>query len=333
MSAERLTKQSGLCDDDSAWKSVKIREGNMEDIDYNTLFGLEEEEQAEDQPETEEPQESGEEDDAAEDAGTAEKSTEEDTGTETDAGNAEKSTAQGRDEHAKYAAARRKAEAERDAAVAQAKKAAQDEMDKTLREVLDASGLKDPFTGAPIRTKEEFDRYRQGKSDETRRNLQRKSGMTPEEFDSFVAELPEVKAAKEAKEKADAEARKAAETQAKARVDAELQEIRKLNPKIRTLADLTGLENYDALYEKVLRGYSLSDAYRLVNLDALTRQAAEAGKQEAMNAAQSKQHMARTKTKGAGDVEISKEETEAFRLFNPDLSAAEIRDWCRKHRK
>ena len=319
MSAERLTKQSGLCDDDSAWKSVKIREGNMEDIDYNTLFGLEEEEQAEDQPETEEPQESGEEDDAAEDAGTAEKSTEEDTGTETDAGNAEKSTAQGREENAKYAAARRKAEAERDAAVAQAKKAAQDEMDKTLREVLDASGLKDPFTGAPIRTKEEFDRYRQGKSDETRRNLQRKSGMTQEEFDSFVAELPEVKAAKEAKEKADAEARKAAETQAKARVDAELQEIRKLNPKIRTLADLTGLENYDA--------------YRLVNRDALTRQAAEAGKQEAMNAAQSKQHMARTKTKGAGDVEISKEEMEAFRLFNPDLSAAEIRDWCRKHRK
>lgn len=306
----------------------------MTDIDYNALFGLD---AGENEPETAEPAASqeGAEEDAQEESAVQEPAeTQEDTTEEAPTGEKEPETAepekaQGKEQNARYAAARRKAEAERDAAVQRAKA----EADGLLKDVLEASGLADPFTGKAITTREEFEQYQKGRADEKRRSIQRKAGMSDAEFDGFIESLPEVQAAKQAQAAAEKAAQETRQAQAQARIDEEIAEIGKMNPEIKALADLTKRPEYGEIYSKVQRGYTLLDAYKLANLDALTSRAREAGKQQARNAADGKTHMGKTKSRGAGDVELTQEELAQFRIFNPAATEDEVRGWLRKHKK
>ncbi len=296
----------------------------MTDIDYNVLFGID---AGENEPEPAEPDKAGEstEENAQEESDTQKDVTEQaqETG-ENEPEPAEPDKAQGKEQNARYAAARRKAEAERDAAVRKAREEAEAE----LKEVLAASGLTDPFTGRAITTREDFEAYKKSQADEKRQRLQRKAGMTDAEFEGFVDSLPKVQAAKAAL----AEAEKARQAEAQAQIDAEIKEIGKLNPEIKAVSDLTKLPEYGEIYAKVKRGYTLLDAYKLVNMDTLTGKAREAGKQEARNAASGKTHMGKTKSRGAGDVELTQEELAQFRVFMPDASEDEVRSWLRKHK-
>lgn len=307
----------------------------MTDIDYNALFGLE---AGENEPETAEPaagQESTEENAQEEsDARDPEKTQEGPAEDAQEAGEnepevAEPAKAQGKEKNARYAAARRKAEAERDAAVQKAR----DEADGLLKDVLAASGLTDPFTGKAVTTREEFEQYRKSQANEKRRSIQRKVGMTDAEFDGFIESLPEVQAAKQAQAAAEKTAQETRQAQAQARIDAEIAEIGKLNPEVKGVGDLLKLPEYGEIYAMVQRGYTLLDAYKLVNLDALTSRAREAGKQQARNAADGKTHMGKTKSRGAGDVELTQEELAQFRIFNPAATEDEVRGWLRKHKK
>lgn len=306
----------------------------MTDIDYNALFGLD---AGENEPETAEPAASqeGAEEDAQEESDVQEPAeTQEDTAEEAQTGEKEPETAepakaQGKEKNARYAAARRKAEAERDAAVQKAR----DEADGLLKDVLAASGLTDPFTGKAVTTREEFEQYRKSQANEKRRSIQRKAGMSDAEFDGFIESLPEVQAAKQAQAAAEKAAQETRQAQAQARIDEEIAEIGKLNPEIKALADLTKRPEYGEIYSKVQRGYTLLDAYKLANLDALTSRAREAGKQQARNAADGKTHMGKTKSRGAGDVELTQEELAQFRIFNPAATEDEVRGWLRKHKK
>lgn len=306
----------------------------MKDIDYNDLFGLD---TGENEPETAEPAASqeGAEEDTQEESDVQEPAeTQEDTAEEAPTGEKEPETAepekaQGKEKNARYAAARRKAEAERDAAVQKAR----DEADGLLKDVLAASGLTDPFTGKAVTTREEFEQYRKSQANEKRRSIQRKAGMSDAEFDGFIESLPEVQAAKQAQAAAEKAAQEARKAQAQARIDEEIAEIGKLNPEIKALADLTKLPEYGEIYAMVQRGYTLLDAYKLANLYALTSRAREAGKQQARNAADGKTHMGKTKSRGAGDVELTQEELAQFRIFNPAATEDEVRGWLRKHKK
>lgn len=306
----------------------------MTDIDYNALFGLD---AGENEPETAEPAASQEstEEDAQEESNVQEPAeTQEDTAEEAHTGEngpetAEPAKAQGKEQNARYAAARRKAEAERDAAVQKAR----DEADGLLKDVLAASGLTDPFTGKAVTTREEFEQYRKSQANEKRRSIQRKAGMTDAEFDGFIESLPEVQAAKQAQAAAEKAAQETRQAQAQARIDAEIAEIGKLNPEVKGVGDLSKLPEYGEIYAMVQRGYTLLDAYKLVNLDALTSRAREAGKQQARNAADGKTHMGKTKSRGAGDVELTQEELAQFRIFNPAATEDEVRGWLRKHKK
>ena len=64
------------------------------------------------------------------------------------------------EQNAQFAAARRKAEAERDAAIAKARQEAQAEAQRTIDEAFRNSGLTNPYTKKPIRTKAGYDEYR-----------------------------------------------------------------------------------------------------------------------------------------------------------------------------
>lgn len=228
------------------------------------------------------------------------------------------------EERARYAAARRKAEAERDAAVARARQEAQQAAQRQVDEFIRQSGMTDPYTGKPITTKAEYDAYRQRFESERKAEVMRKSGMSDEQFRQFVQALPEVREAQQAKQAAEDAARQAREQQARVRVDEQIREIAKLDPSITKLEDLQRMESYPRFYELVKKGNTLVDAFWLANREQLQQSTAEASRQAARNSAQSKQHMATTTSRGAGSVPVPAEVKAAYRELNPNATDAEI---------
>ena len=233
------------------------------------------------------------------------------------------------DRYAQFAAARRKAEAERDAAIAQAKEDAQKQVDEFFK----TSGLMNPYTGQPITTRAEYEAYRERFEADQKAKLMEKAGITQEEFQAFVQGLPEVRAARQAKAEAEAAARQAREQEAKARVDEQLRQIRAIDPTVKELGDLAKLDTYPKLYDMVKRGYSILDAYRLANYDTLTQRAAEASRKAAINSVQSKQHLKATESRGGGAIPVPDSVLEEYRVLNPGATKEEIQKHYQSYMK
>ncbi len=306
------------------------------EIDYGALFGIDaggnEQEAAEPAQEETTQAQGAEAQEAAEPAG--EETQEPAPGQEPGEGGKERRERQTTEQNAAFAAARRKAEAERDAAVEKARTDAREEARRTIDEAFRNSGLVNPYTKQPITSKAEYDAYRQRYDAERKASLLKKSGMSDAEFSAFIDGLPEVQQAKAAQRAAEQARRAAMETQAKLRTEEELKEIGKLDPNIRELKDLTAMETYPRFLELVRRGNTLLDAYRLANLDALTSGAAAATRQAAINAVQSKQHMGQTKERGSGALRVPEDVRAMYRALNPGATDAEIQaHYNRSHKK
>ena len=94
------------------------------------------------------------------------------------------------------------------------------------------------------------------------------------------------------------------------------------------------MDTYPQFYELVKRGNTLIDAYKLANFDTLTRSAAQATRQAAINSVQSKRHMSQTTARGAGAVAVPGDVKEMYRALNPGATDAEIQaHYNRSHKK
>lgn len=226
------------------------------------------------------------------------------------------------EENAKFAAARRKAEQERDAAIAQARQQAQ----RSLDEAIAAMGQTNPYTGRPITTKAEWDQWKAQEAQERTREVAESAGMSEQEFGQFVNNLPQVRAA-------NAAAAAARQQQQKLILDEQISAINKLDPGIKTVADLMERPEYKQIYANVQKGLSIVDAYKLVNFDSLTQSKAAGARQAALNSAAGKEHMAPTQSRGAGAVTVPKDVKEMYRLYNPDATDAEIQAHYAKFHK
>lgn len=235
------------------------------------------------------------------------------------------------EEDARFASARRRAEADRDAAIAKARADVEAQAQKSIDQFFRNSGLVNPFTKAPITTRDEYTAYRQQYMEQQKQNMLQRTGMSQEEYKAFVDNLPEVRAAREAKAAADQAAMEAREQQARSKVEAQLKEIQGMDPSIKTLQDLSKMETYPKLYDMVKRGYSIVDAYKLANYDALTNRAAEASRKAAVTAVQSKQHLTTTKSRGDGAVSVPDSVLEEYRVLNPGASREEIQKHYQKY--
>ena len=327
----------------------------MNEIDYGALFGIDEggkEQEAADPAQSQEEQAQGEEvqeaaDPAEEDqdntqqtTGADDQASEEDAGGEQPEGNTETGSEGAQDANARnaqFAAARRKAEAERDAAIAKAREDARAEAQRFIDEAFASSGMTNPYTKKPITSKAEYDEYRTRLEADRKARLLKKSGMSDDEFREFVQGLPEVKQAKEAQAAAETAARQAREQQAKLKVEEQLKEISALDPSIQELKDLAKMETYPKFYELVKRGNTLTDAFKLANYEALTGRAAAASRQAAINSAQGKQHLSPTTQRGAGAVSVPADVKAEYLAFNPDATDAEIQQhynrYVKNHKK
>lgn len=310
----------------------------MEDIDYGALFGIDEggnEQEVAEPAQVEDGAQGAEEQEVAEPAETDHEGGGESTDTDEGAGEPAAQEADGAkpaqslEENARYAAARRKAEAERDAAIRKAREDAA----KAIDEAFKNSGLTNPYTGKPITSKAEHDAYRAQFEAERKKQVLRKSGMTDEEFDAFVQDLPEVKAAREAKAAAEDAQRAAREREAQAKLDEEIRKIGAMDPNVKSVEDLLKLECYPRIRERVRKGYSISDAYKLENFDALQGSAAAASRQAALNAARGKSHLTPTAARGAGEVSVPAEVEAEYRALMPNATKAEIQKHYSKYLK
>ena len=233
-------------------------------------------------------------------------------------------------------AARRRREEQQAAIQAAVEKALEEERARSKADIaafFTRAGMKNSLTGQPITTLEEFEAWqRDYAADKAAKDL--KAGkLTPEALQTVVEQTPalqELRKQQEQRAAADAEQKRAA---AQAQVDREIAEIHKLDPAINSVQDLLSMENARDFYAAVKRGNSFLDAYRLVNFDRLTAARAEAAKQQALNNARGKDHLTGVRPpQGTGAATVPKDEMEAFKLFNPDASEAEITAWYNKHR-
>ena len=286
------------------------------EIDYNEVFGVTPETGAEEQEAAAPAEEGAEEQEVAapavDESGEAPQETQEEPPQKTE-------------EDARYAAARRKAEQERDQeAIAQARQEAQAQAQRTIDEAFRNAGLTNPYTNQPITSKAEYDAYLERFQAEQRENIQKKSGMSQVQFIQFLNSLPEIRQAREAQAKAEQATRQAREQAAKANLEQQMKEISKMDPTIKGLGDLAKMANYQQFVDLVKRGNTFTDAYKLANFDALTQRAAQASRQTAMQAAASKEHLTATTQRGQGAVTVPDEVKAEYRAFNPDATDEEI---------
>lgn len=283
----------------------------MAEIDYSAVFGIEGEEVQEPAAPATEDTVGENEQEPAEPAG--ESHVEEGAETEQKPSDESSHHVQTDEENARYAAMRRKAEAD-------AEKRMNAELDKSIASL----GLTDPYTNKPITNHAEMQAYRQRFVEEQRKEMQEKAGMSPEDYQRFVDSLPEVQAGKAAQQKV-------MDLEIRAKIDSQMREIQMISPEIKSMEDLSKLDNFDKLYDMVGKGYELADAYKVLNYDRLTAKAAEAAKQQALNSIGGKNHLQPVTPRGQGAVPVPADVAAEYRALMPEATDAEIQAHYNKY--
>lgn len=228
------------------------------------------------------------------------------------------------------AAARRRRQ-ETQAAIDRALEAEREKHRSELDAFFQAAGLKNTITGAPITNMDEFHAWKRAFDTAKLQNDLRDGKLTPEGLEQAISSSPSMRRMKQLLERDEQARRESGMAAAQAKIDAELREIHALDPSIRTAEDLLNMPAAKEFYEYVRRGNTFLDAFYLANRERLTQAAAEAAKQQAMNAARSKDHLHPAgASRGAGASSVPSEELELFRLLNPNATEAEIQSYYNK---
>ena len=230
---------------------------------------------------------------------------------------------QSRRTNAKFAAARREAEAERDAAMEDIDARIQQARREAKEELLKEQGIENPYTQKPITNLDEYEQYKSMHREQEQQQRLRDMDMTQEQYDEYVGSLPEVQAARQQAE----ETRKA---EFQRRLNAEIEAIGRLNPAIKSVEDLVQSDGYEEVYKRIsTTGMSLEDAYKLVHYDDL---ATKKGRQQAINRA-GKAHMSATQARGGGSVSVPSDELAMFKLLNPRATEDQIARYYNRYKQ
>ena len=157
------------------------------------------------------------------------------------------------------------------------------------------AGYKNPETGAPVKSMQDYfaaldaqnklDRQRAieqataNQTAEQRAALQRLIDNDPEKA-QLKAEMEELKAAR-------------GNDEAQAAFNADFAELQKLEPGLKSVADLANMENFGEIVNLVQNnGLDMVTAYKAVNYGKAVQSGTAAGRQAAINAARGKGHLA-----------------------------------------
>lgn len=123
---------------------------------------------------------------------------------------------------------------------------------------------------------------------------------------------------------------RSAENALRRTVDRELAKIRRWDDEVKSLEDIADSPNFEAVYEKVMRGYDLSDAVYLANAEKYRQRTAARAEQAAINRLRSKEHLVGVRARGGGDTVVPRDVMAEFKRLMPKASGEEIRKFYRK---
>lgn len=267
--------------------------------------------------------------------------TEEETANEEDAEEeVNEEEGQSDEENAKYAAARRKAEKERDLAVERARTEERQAVMAEVEKRIARMQMNDPYAGKVVSNLDDLESYHSHLSGEKEKEIMDElkeygfdEGRIKEIVDTLVAARPEVRQAGEAMERLNKLEEKAQQEHLNNIFEAELEKIREIDPTIRTAEDLFASENEAAMTALIKKNYSISDAYFIVNREKLMERAASAGAQQTRNNAANKGHLNSSSPHGTGGITVPEDVMSEFRLINPNASDDEIRAFYQRDLK
>ena len=204
---------------------------------------------------------------------------------------------QSAEDNARYAAIRRRAEED-------ARRRYEGEMNAMNQQIAAmCQGVTHPITGQPITSVRDYVealaiQQRQASEQE----LQEK-GVDPRIIDRMIAQNPVVMQAQQVLERTQM-------NEAEAQLQRDIAEVGKYDPNIKGIQDLAALPNFPEIIDRVSRGASLVDAYKMVNFDNFMHQTNDAARQQAINQMRGKSHLT---SQGTGvatendDVEVPSE--------------------------
>jgi len=185
---------------------------------------------------------------------------------------------QSAEENARYAAMRRRAEAD-------ARRKYETEINSMNQQITAlCQGLSHPITGQPITNVHEYMDALQAQQRLANEQELQDKGVDPAVIDRMIASNPVVMQAQQVIERSNM-------LNADAAVQRDLAELSKYDPNIKGINDLAALPNFPEILDRVNRGASLVDAYKMVNFDNFMQHTNEAARQQAINQMRGKDHL------------------------------------------
>lgn len=203
-----------------------------------------------------------------------------------------------------------------------------------LEQFFGRMGIKNTYTGQPIKTMEEFQSWKsQFDSEQFGKDL--KAGKaTPEQFSQMIENHPAVQQAQQVIAQSQAQQRQQQAAAEQQRIDADLAEITKLNPTIQSVADLLAMPKAEEFKHHVARGNDFLSAYKLTYFEELSTQKAERARQQALTLSRGKDHLhSAGSTGGSGAVSVPSDVMAMYRAFNPNATEAQIQAHYNKTHK
>jgi hypothetical protein len=251
----------------------------------------------------------------AEPAEDATEASEEESSTE-ESTEVEESNVQSAEENAKYAAARRRAEAE----FSQRQQAMDAEFARRFE------GYENPITHQPIRNQRDYFEALDAQEKLKRDAELSERGIDPQMFEDMVSRQvnnnPIVQQAQMVMQAAQ-------ESQVQNKLAEDMKVISKLNPNLKTAEDVMNLPDAQDLISLVKNnGLSLADAYKLRHMDEILAGKSASAKQAALNTMNGTSHLNQTDSLANsedGMVEIPQSELEQWKRAFPHASASELK--------
>lgn len=182
------------------------------------------------------------------------------------------------EENARYAAIRRKAEED-------AKRKYESELG-TLNQQITAlcQGITHPVTGQPITNVRDYVEALQIQQKQATEQELKEKGIDPTMIDRMIERNPVVMQAQQVIEHSKM-------MEAETALQNDIAMIGKYDPSIKSINDLSTLPNFPDILDRVQRGASLVEAYKMVNFDNFMQHQSEAARQQAINQMRGKDHL------------------------------------------
>ena len=228
--------------------------------------------------------------------------------------------------NAKMAAARRKAESEKNKAISDLKAEHAREKAEFEASFIRSLGLTDFDTGKPITSRAEFDAYQQKQIEQSNREYAERLGISEEEISTLIEKHPAVRKARIAEEQAKAARLENEKIEKKRNLEEQILKISALDNSITNPEQLMAHESYPQIKKYVTENkLPLFEAFRLANADRLTDAKLQSAKQSAINGILSKSHLTSTHTGTSGNTSVVPDAVKAqYKMMIPGISDADI---------